>query len=128
MGSSAPTGDDGNSAGHGLFTPTLAAGKGFGDFSVQSTLGITFPSGNKDRLGWPMVWNTAFQYQVLGCFWAEVKTNYTWFAKGEHTGKSQLFPTPAPCWDGFRSTEAWARPLALATRSRSRNIAHTTTP
>lgn len=94
MGFSAPTGDDGNSAGHGLFTPTIAAGKGFGDFSVQSTLGITFPSGGEDRLGWPMVWNTAFQYHIFKYFWPEVETNYTWFAKGERTGQNQLFLTP----------------------------------
>jgi len=95
MGFSAPTGDDGNSAGHGLFTPTIAAGKGFGDFSVQSTLGITFPSGGEDRLGWPMAWNTEFQYHVFKYFWPEVETNYTWFAKGERTGQNQLFLTPA---------------------------------
>src|SRR5215469_3499602 len=95
MGFSAPTGDDGNSAGHGLFTPTIAAGKGFGDFSVQSTLGVTFPSGGEDRLGWPMAWNTAFQYHVFKYFWPEVETNYTWFAKGERTGQNQLFLTPA---------------------------------
>ena len=28
-------------------------------------------------------------------FWPEVETNYTWFAKVEHTGKNQLFLTPA---------------------------------
>jgi hypothetical protein len=94
MGFSAPTGDDGNSAGHGLFTPTIAAGKGYGDFSVQSTLGVTFPSGGVARLGWPLVWNTAFQYHIFKYFWPEVETNYTWFAKGEHTGKNQLFMTP----------------------------------
>ena len=95
MGFSAPTGDDGNSAGHGLFTPTIAAGKGFGDLDVQSTLGVTFPSGGVARLGWPLAWNTAFQYHIFRYFWPEVETNYTWFAKGEHTGKNQLFLTPA---------------------------------
>jgi hypothetical protein len=95
MGFSAPTGDDGNSSGHGLFTPTIAAGKGFGDFDVQSTLGVTFPSGGVARLGWPIVWNTAFQYHIFKYLWPEVETNYTWFAKGEHTGKNQLFLTPA---------------------------------
>ena len=88
-GFSAPAGDDGNSAGHGFFTPTtIAAGEGFGDFNVQSTLGITFPSGDDDRLGWPVVWNTAFQYHIFKYFWPEVETNYTWFAKGERTGQN----------------------------------------
>jgi hypothetical protein len=94
LGISAPTGDDGNSAGHALFTPTIAAGKGFGNFDVQSTLGVTFPNGGEDRLGWPLAWNTAFQYRVFKYFWPEVETNYTWFAQGRRTGQSQLFLTP----------------------------------
>ena len=94
MGFSAPTGDDGNSAGHALFTPTIAGGKGFGDFDVQSTVGVTFPNGGEDRLGWPLAWNTAFQYRVFKYFWPEFETNYTWFAKGTRTGQSQLFLTP----------------------------------
>jgi hypothetical protein len=94
MGFSAPTGDDDNSSGHALFTPTLAAGKGFGDFDVQSTIGVTFPNGGEDRLGWPLVWNTAFQYRVFKYFWPEFETNYTWFAQGKRTGQSQLFLTP----------------------------------
>lgn len=94
MGFSAPTGDDGNSSGHALFTPTLAAGKGFGDFDVQSTVGVTFPNGGEDRLGWPLAWNTAFQYRVFKYFWPEFETNYTWFAQGTRTGQSQLFLTP----------------------------------
>jgi hypothetical protein len=94
MGFSAPTGNRGNSMGHFLFTPTIAGGKGFGDFDVQSTLGITFPNGGEDRLGWPLAFNTAFQYRILKYFWPEFETNYTWFSKGKRTGQSQLFLTP----------------------------------
>jgi hypothetical protein len=94
MGFSAPTAGHGNSSGHALFTPTLAAGKGFGDFDVQSTVGITFPNGGEDRLGWPLAWNTTFQYHVFEYFWPEFETNYTWFAQGTRTGQSQLFLTP----------------------------------
>jgi hypothetical protein len=94
MGFSAPTGDDDNSSGHALFTPTIAAGKGFDDFDVQTTCGVTFPNGGEDRLGWPLAWNTAFQYHVFKYFWPEFETNYTWFAQGERTGQSQLFLTP----------------------------------
>jgi len=101
MGFSAPTGDEGNSAGHGLFTPTIAGGKGFGDFDVQSTLGITFPCGGEDRLGWPLAWNTAFQYHVFKYFWPELETNYTWFAKGTRTGQQQLYLTPGILFGRF---------------------------
>ncbi len=51
LGFSAPTGDAANSSGHFIFTPTIAGGKGFGDFDVQSTLGVSFPDGGEDRLG-----------------------------------------------------------------------------
>ncbi len=94
MGFSAPTGINGNSAGHALFTPTIAGGKGFGDFDVQTTVGVTFSNGGEDRLGWPLAWNTAFQYRICKYFWPEFETNYTWFSKGERTGQSQLFLTP----------------------------------
>lgn len=94
MGFSAPTGVRGNSAGHALFTPTLAAGKGFGNFDVQSTVGVMFPNGGEDRLGWPLAWNTAFQYRIYKYFWPEIETNYTWFAQGARTGQNQLYLTP----------------------------------
>jgi hypothetical protein len=94
MGFSAPTGTDHNSTGHGQFTPTLAAGKGWEDFDVQSTVGVTFPSGGLARLGMPVAWNTAFQYHPYHYFWPEFETNYTWYPDGEHKGKSQLYLTP----------------------------------
>jgi len=94
MGFSTPTGTEGNSTGHAQFTPTIAVGKGLGDFDFQSTFGVTFPNGGGDRLGTPAAWNTAFQYRLFKYFWPEFETNYTWFSTGEHTGKNQLFLTP----------------------------------
>ena len=94
MGFSAPTGDDDNSNGHGIFTPTIAAGKGFGDFDIQSTLGVSFPCGGEDRLGMPLVWNTTFQYHVFKYFWPEFEVNHTWWPNGERTGLNQVFLTP----------------------------------
>jgi hypothetical protein len=94
MGFSVPTGSNVNGNGHGLFTPTLAAGKGFGDFDVQSTVGVTFPSGGLDRLGMPLAWNTAFQYRLFKYFWPEFETNYTWQSYGADTGHSTLYLTP----------------------------------
>ncbi len=94
MGFSAPTGPEGNSQGHALFTPTLAFGKGWGDFDFQSTVGMTFPNGGLDRLGMPLSYNTAFQYHVAKYFWPEFEVNYTWFPDGEHAGKNQVYLTP----------------------------------
>jgi hypothetical protein len=94
MGFQVPTGDDGNSAGHTIYTPTIAFGKGLGNADFQSTLGIAIPNGGMDRLSMPLNWNTALQYRVLKYFWPELEFNYTWFTLGENTGKSQLFITP----------------------------------
>ncbi len=94
MGFSAPTGDDGNSNRHGVFTPTIAGGKGFGDFDVQTTAGISLPDGGLQRLGMPLAWNTAFQYRVFHYFWPEFEVNYTWYPNGEREGQTQVFVTP----------------------------------
>ncbi len=94
MGFSAPTGDDGNSNRHAIFTPTIAVGKGFGDFDIQSTAGISLPAGGLQRLGMPLAWNTAFQYRVLKYFWPEFEVNYSWWPNGGREGETQVFLTP----------------------------------
>lgn len=94
MGFSAPTGDDGNSNHHGIFTPAIALGKGFGDFDVQSTAGISLPDGGLQRLGMPVAWNTAFQYRLFKFFWPEFEVNYTWWPNGEREGQTQVLLTP----------------------------------
>jgi hypothetical protein len=94
IGFSAPTGDDGNSKGHGVFTPTIAFGKGLGNFDVQSTAGISLPDGGLQRLGMPVAWNTAFQYRLFKLFWPEFEVNYTWWPNGQREGQSQVFLTP----------------------------------
>jgi len=92
---SAPTGDDGNSSRHGIFTPAIAFGKGFGDFDLQSTAGISLPDGGLQRLGMPVGWNTALQYHVFTFLWPEFEVNYTWWPNGEREGQTQVFLTPA---------------------------------
>jgi hypothetical protein len=94
LGFSAPTGDAANSSGHFIFTPTIAGGKGWGNFDVQSTVGISIPNGGEDRLGMPLAWNTAFQYHVYRYFWPEFEVNYTWWPNGNRTGLNQVFLTP----------------------------------
>jgi hypothetical protein len=94
MGASAPTATHGNGAGHWLFTPALAAGKGWRNFDVQSTFGVTLPGGALDRLGTPLAWNTAFQYRQLRKLWPELEVNSTFWPNGSRRGKSQVFLTP----------------------------------
>jgi hypothetical protein len=94
MGFSAPSGDDGNSNRHGVFTPAIAGGKGFGNFDIQSTAGISLPDGGLQRLGMPLAWNIALQYRVFHYFWPEFEVNYTWWPNGEREGETQVFLTP----------------------------------
>ena len=67
--------------------PTLAAGKGWGDFDIQLTVSVQVPvSGrdspgdtaemNRSAFGDPILWNTAFQYHFMQFFWPELEVNY----------------------------------------------------
>lgn len=97
MGLSVPSGSLNYSSGHFMYTPTIAAGKGWGDFDVQSTLGLTIPDviGERAGPGMPLAWNTTFQYHIQKYIWPEVEANYTWYPNGKHEGLEQLFITPA---------------------------------
>lgn len=96
MGLSIPTGSAAFTTHHTMFTPTIAAGKGWGDFDIQSTLGVAVPDNGAPAKGpgTPLLFNTALQYRVAKYFWPPVEANYTYYPDGEHEGKSQLFLTP----------------------------------
>lgn len=96
MGLSVPTGSEKFSSHHYGFTPTIAAGKGFGHFDIQSTLGVSIPDNGSapDGAGTPILFNTAFQYHIDKFIWPEVEANYTYWPNGEHDNKTQLFITP----------------------------------
>lgn len=89
-----PTGSYSNGSVAGSVTPTIAAGKGFGPVSVQSTLGTVIATSHRDTLGTRVVCNTALQYNVLKHFWPEVEANATFFRGGREAGENQLFLTP----------------------------------
>lgn len=90
----APTGSHRYGAGDGTVTPTIAAGKGFGRFDVQSTFGASLPTGNTGKLGRQLQWNTAFQYQASWKLWPELEVNSTFYKTGPHSGEQQVFLTP----------------------------------
>jgi len=96
MGLSVPNGSDDFSSHHYTVTPTLAGGKGWGDFDIQSTLGISLPDNGSapEGAGTPIASNTTFQYRAMKYFSPEVEANYTYWPNGEHNGKNQLFLTP----------------------------------
>lgn len=89
-----PTGTYTNGARHALLTPTLAMGKGWGNFDLQGTAGVTVPTGDLNVLGTPIVLNLTAQYHLLRYFWPEVEVNSTVWANGGNDGKKQVFLSP----------------------------------
>jgi|ERR1700693_908797 len=91
-----PNGSDNTSSHHFAYSPTIAFGKGWGDFDFQSTLGVSVPEngGARTGTGTPLLWNTAFQYRAMKYFWPELEANYTYWPNGKHEGLNQLFLTP----------------------------------
>lgn len=106
LGWSLPTGDHKNGAPHALITPTLAYGKGFGNFDLQGTFGVGFPTADTAVVGRNYAWNNAFQYRVFRKFWPEVELNTTFFQDGKNDGQKQNFVTPGLVVGRFR---LWGR-------------------
>lgn len=94
VGVSFPTGNSTNGASHVVITPTIALGKGWGAFDVQTTFGVAVPTGSTERLGRPITSNTTFQYLIMRKLWPEVEINSTFWRDGAKAGKSQVFVTP----------------------------------
>jgi hypothetical protein len=76
------------------YLPTLAFGKGFGDFDIQTTVGGSLPSSHTATLGDQIVTNIALQYHVMDVFWPELEANWTYYADGQRGGLNQLYLTP----------------------------------
>jgi hypothetical protein len=91
-----PTGSYKNGSANASVAPSLGAGKGFGNFDVQSSLGATLPTGNAayKTAGRPIAWNTVAQYRIGKLFWPEIESNATFYKGGTNDGKTQEFITP----------------------------------
>ncbi len=94
LAATAPTGSHRCGAGEAVVTPTMAFGKGWGRFDVQSTLGVNLPAGDTAKLGRQVLWNTAFQYQAAWKLWPELEANSTFYTTGKYAGETQMFLTP----------------------------------
>lgn len=97
LGVSVPTGSDAFTAGVPIYTPTLAFGKGWGSreegFDIQSTVGVSVPGGDKDRVGMPVVWSTTFQAHVLRYLWPEFEVALTHWTDGPSDNQWQAIAT-----------------------------------
>ena len=102
LGWSLPTGQYQNGALHAVITPTIAYGKGFGDFDLQGTFGVGLPTADTSTLGRTIAWNNTFQYRILRKLWPEVELNSTFFQDGKNDGHKQNFVTPGLVMGRFR--------------------------
>ncbi len=102
LGASVPTGSYTNGARAGVVTPTIAGGKGWGRFDVQTTLSAGLPTSHADTIGHAIASNTAFQYRVWEKLWPEVEINATFWTGGALDGKKQVFLTPGLILGRFR--------------------------
>ena len=76
-----------------LVTPTLAAGKGWGDFDIQGTISASIPTAHSELIGTAIITNLAIQYHWEEYFWPEVELNDTTWSGGARAGLNQLFMT-----------------------------------
>ena len=102
LGWSVPTGEYKNGALHAVITPTIAYGKGFGNFDLQGTFGIGFPTADTKIVGRNYLWNNTFQYRLFRKLWPEVELNSTFFQNGPNRGNQQNFVTPGLVLGRFR--------------------------
>lgn len=89
-----PTGSYTNGSPHSVITPTIAGGKGLGDFVYQGTFGCDLPSAGTAILGRRLILNNALQYRHWSKFWPEVEANSSFYDGGANDGKSQTYLTP----------------------------------
>jgi hypothetical protein len=92
--STLPTGQYQQGNPDAVITPTIAYGKGFGDFDIQGTLGVSLPTGNIQTIGRTIPWNNTFQYHIFKKFWPELEANYTRYYEGSHGGNTSVYLTP----------------------------------
>ncbi|MGA7401231.1 MAG: hypothetical protein WCC99_12465 [Candidatus Sulfotelmatobacter sp.] len=108
-----PTGSYKNGSLAATVSPTLCAGKGFGRFDVQSTLGAVLPAGDTSKLGRPVVWNAVGQLHIGKFFWPEIENNATFYHGGPNDGRVQNFVTPGLMLSKFKLERDPRNRLAL---------------
>jgi hypothetical protein len=101
FGGSVPTGTYKNGAISSVVAPTLAGGKGWGRFDVESTLGGILPVDSVRQAGRTLVWNTVAQEHLGRFLWPELEANMSSFYGGANDGKSALFLSPGVIFGRF---------------------------
>ena len=96
-----PTGQYQEGSTNTIITPTIAYGKGYKNFDVQGTLGISLPTGNTPAIGRDLLSNNTFQYRVLKKIWPETELNITRYYQGSHAGNTSVYLTPGVVFGRF---------------------------
>jgi hypothetical protein len=94
LGGTFPSGTVPNGMGHTVWSPMLAAAKGWGTFDWQITLSANLPQSGTEILGRQIVFNNTVQYAIHKIWWPELESNTTFFVDGPHSGETQSFVTP----------------------------------
>jgi hypothetical protein len=101
LGVQAPTGSAAFTNHAWVVTPTLAGGKGWGDFDIQATVGFPLPLSDESTIGTSMATNVTFQYHLWTYFWPEFEVNDTYWMDGQRGGRNQMFLTPGIVFGRF---------------------------
>ncbi|HEX4026652.1 MAG TPA: hypothetical protein VHX18_03465 [Rhizomicrobium sp.] len=124
----APTGIKSLTSSAWSLQPTLAFGKGWGDFDVQGTVGAVLPTSNVHVLGQQIQSNTAFQYHLDTVFWPQVEVNWIYYADGQRAGLNQVYLTPGlvvgrfDIGHGLKFTTGLGYQIAVAPSYRARPL------
>jgi hypothetical protein len=94
LGGSFPTGSLPNSMGHIVWSPMLAAAKGWGFFDYQTALSGNLPQSGTVVLGRQILYNNTFQFGIDKNLWPELETNTTFYVDGPHSGEQSTYLTP----------------------------------
>jgi hypothetical protein len=113
LGHSFATGTYKNGALTDCWTPTVAGGRAFGRFDLQTALGGSMPTGKIASQGRSIGWSAAAQMRSSRSVWFELENNATFYFAGSHDGKMQNFITPAAFYTERRKEWKPAHPFLI---------------
>ncbi len=87
-----------------MYIPTLAGGKGWGNFDIQATVSTPVPASHRNTIGYQVQTNVAFQYRVQKLV-PELEVNWTYYATGQRGGLNQVFLTPGILFGRFKLSD-----------------------
>jgi hypothetical protein len=87
------------------YIPSLAGGKGWGNFDIQAIVSTPLPASHRNIIGYQIQTNVAFQYRVQKLV-PELEVNWTYYATGQRGGLNQVFLTPGVLFGRFKLSDA----------------------